>query len=985
MAKSHVYNNYVRSASKNSQSPLNSVFLTVQTGFWITVLTHATGKPAYATIELEEEPEQKPQQPAPEPHSLAPAPSRVSSSVPEVSVEASFAAESQPSQTSGPPPVSAAASAPEVVPVTSNSQPEVPAQNSSQKNSPVPQVSSSPELSTPESKAKFGPTSLSLPPGVGLSTKQQSKDQPTEGSPAHKSVSTRESATATPVPGDALSASPENSISQMGQDSVIESSVEAPQEGTPTSGVEPTASPHRSNAQSEQATTQTSSGTTSPLDTGYSTEARDLLLHPPAVSSGAEGNHPAFAEVNQSADSPSVNEDAGQGEQDQNSRAATPGFESLPEDISNGEEENANQNPSSEVSTPKDPVVIPPGVLDPLATTIPFNSDVLEYDNQATLASGVNFGDDRSTNLRYAGSVDLSPRVESHTTADNIAVLEQRQGVVFFQDTLQERRLSISLGDPITFLGQDIQLSLTGSCLDPAVGEICTFTPGLATDNDSIDPVTQLPTRFEQYSNFGDVVDPATLEAIQAPGFQRGTEEQQIGLDLRFPQIAVLPGNSQATDTEILRDEQFVTTPAVGYATVSQVVQANANEAVIARTIRGPAVVFDADQPVTNILLAALALALPEVRGTLTPTEAPANPNVNLSLFNAANNIRLPLDSLTLYHAGSGYAATPSESLESSRDRPPARFNGVWLGLSPVTERSYEERFEVVPIGDRVQTLAAGGEGGGGDTAEVIALVDGEQFGVNTIDNIYTQNYVNLYEQDAFRLYTFEQTDRIHYYPHLSFSGNITRAYDTLRYYVGTIAGETIQAYGGVDYQAHTDDGWYYQVGGIGFLNPNYDRYSNLSGGLAKQFAFNDNQNLTLGASFNWALDQDTSLGDIEQTGEGSDITLQARLNLGQVSLGATQVLGDILPNSQATRTVLDTAVRLGENVTLAGFWAPFDNATSAPVVGLTADIDFDIGDVNPGLIVSWENSRYNYGEGPDGSELTTTGDVFEVLLRMRW
>jgi hypothetical protein len=651
-----------------------------------------------------------------------------------------------------------------------------------------------------------------------------------------------------------------------------------------------------------------------------------------------------------------------------------------------GETEEAPQGPSSaQVDDGEDRVVVPPGALDPLVTTIPFNSDVLEYGTRAIVASGLNFGDDRSTNLRYAGLVNLNPRVENYATAGNIAVLEQRQGVVFVHDALQERKLTLSLGDPITILGQDIQLSLTGSCLDPADGEICTFTPGLATEDGSIDPTTQLPTRFEQYSNFGDAVAPATLEAIQAPGFQRGTDEQQIGLDLRFPQIAVLPGNRQTSSAQIQRDETFVTIPAIGYATISQVIQANAHEATLARTVRGPAVVFDADQPITNYLLAALALALPEFRGNLTPTTEPANPNINQSLFNAANNFRRPIDSLTLYQTGIGHAATPSAPLENSHDRPSARFHGVWLGLSPVTERSFEERFGIVPVSDRVQTLAAGGEGGGGQSVEVIALVNGEQFDISNIDNIYTQNYVNLYEQDALSTYTFEQTDRIHYYPHLSFGGNITRAYDTFQYYAGTIAGDTLQVYGGLDYQGHTDDGWYYRAGGIGFLNPNYDRYSNLSGGVAKQFRLSNANSMVLGASLNWAIDQDTRLGDIEQTGEGSDITLQARLNLGQVSLGISQVLGDILPNSQASRTVLDTSVRLGENVALAGFWAPFDNATSAPVVGLTANIGFTVGEVTPGLIISWENSRYDYGQASDGTDLTTTSNVFEVLLRMDW
>lgn len=649
---------------------------------------------------------------------------------------------------------------------------------------------------------------------------------------------------------------------------------------------------------------------------------------------------------------------------------------------------------SSSTSNPQDltmeasltePIPIPPGALDPLVTTIPFNQDVLEYGPQTSIAGGVSFGNERSTNPNYGGLVSFNPSLESQTSPDHVITLAQRQTVGFVRNVLQERVLTVGFGEPVTLLGQDIQFSLTGSCLDPAVGEICTYTPGLATDNGSLDEQTQLPTRFVQSSNFGDGVAPATLEAMQAPGFQQGTAEQPIGLDLTFPVVATLPGNSQSDSTIVQRHEQLTTTPVLGFATVSQTVQSNAAEAALARTIRGPAVVWDPDQPVTNYVLAALALLLPEVKPFVPPTADPANPNINQSLFHAANNTRLPTNSLTLYQAGVGHAHTPAESLTSSHERPRANFNAIWLGLSPVTERSYAQRVTLEPTGARVLTLAAGGEGGGGEAPDVTSIINGEIFNVQTVDNVYSQNYVNLYEQDALNLYTFEQTDRTRYYPHLSFSGNITGAYDTFRYYAGSIAGPTIQAYGGLDYQGRTDDGWYYRAGAIGFINPNYDRYSNLSGGLAKRFDFNPTQSFTLGSSFNWALDQDTTLGDIEQTGEGSDVTLQARLNLGQFSLGVTQVLGDLLPNSQANRTVLDTSIQLGENVVLAGFWAPFDTATTSPLYGVMADIGLTMGEVTPRLVVSWESIRYDYGQDPGGNDLITTSNVFEVLLRMQW
>jgi hypothetical protein len=981
---------------------ISSIVLTIQTGLWITILTHSISKPAYATAEIEEDTAPPSQQPAVPALSPTPVPKVEPAPSPLPATPVSFTP-STPSPKITPPPVSASASPPEVVPAPVPEASTVSANASGQQKSPDPQITSRPESPAAATQAAFSESTLpSEAPEVAAPARAQPAraqleapstepslvpqapvgDGVTEGASGQEAAAPDGIEDMAPTPEPLLTGETEETIP---------GSAAAPE--AEVLGAPPVQSGFHASSDSSPDRSSLNA-----LDAPYSTEAKDLLPLPEAMASadsvGADnieaeaenqGNEPLAPDI--SVDSPqgaAPGPEAG-AETETESEVSTQS--DPPEAVAPGRAGTAaTQGQSSpQVGYVESPVVVPPGVLNPLVTTIPFNSDVLEYGNRATVASGLNFGDDRSTNLRYAGLVNLNASVENYTTTDNIAVLEQRQGVVFVHDTLQERKLTLTLGDPITILGQDIQLSLTGSCLDPADGEICTFTPGLATEDGSIDPTTQLPTRFEQYSNFGDVVAPATLEAIQAPGFQRGTDEQQIGLDLRFPQIAVLPGNSQTDSAQLQRNEEFVTTPAIGYATVSQVVQANDHAATLARTVRGPAVIFDADQPITNYLLAALALALPEFRGNLPATTEPANPNINQSLFNAANNFRRPLDSLTLYQTGIGHAATPQAPLESSHHRPPARFHGIWLGLSPVTERSFEERFGTVPVGDRVQTLAAGGEGGGGQSADVIALVNGEQFDINNIDNIYTQNYVNLYEQDALSSYTFEQTDRIRYYPHLSLGGNITRAYDTFQYYAGTIAGDTIQIYGGLDYQGYTDDGWYYRAGGIGFLNPNYDRYSNLSGGVAKRFSLSDANSMVLGASLNWAIDQDTRLGDIEQTGEGSDITLQGRLNLGRVSLGVSQVLGDILPNSQASRTVLDTAVSLGENVTLAGFWAPFDNATSAPVMGLTADISFDMGDVSPGLIISWENSRYAYGRASDGTDLTTTSDVFEVLLRMQW
>ncbi len=635
-------------------------------------------------------------------------------------------------------------------------------------------------------------------------------------------------------------------------------------------------------------------------------------------------------------------------------------------------------NAEAGTSTP-----LAPDDVSPLVTGVFIDGEFLPFAQTGDATVGASFGEDRSANLQFDGRFTFERSLENDTTQDNLTILNQYQTVLRAQNVLRERELRISRSDPVTVLGQNNQVTLLADCLEDA-DATCTYLPGLVTDRDRIDPDTLLPTQINQTSNFGDVVSPETVAAIQAPGFQLGTAQQSVGLDLYFPNAATLLGNDRSTQGTALREETLVTMPALSYVEVLQTTMSNADTAALARTIRGPAIVFDTEQPVTNLIAAVVAALLPPLQPSLAGTDEPSNPDISPSLFFAANNTRIPSQSLTLYQSGIGQATTPSATTAAT-PQPAANFNAIWLGLSPVTERQYDAASEFAQVSDPRVLLAAGGEGGTIDTSTVTAVANGELFSSEGLSNVYTQNYFTLFEQDADLTNTFIQNDRIRYYPHLSFTGNVTAANDILRYYVGTLAGETIQAYGGVNYQGQTADGWAYRAGAIGVINPNYDRYSNLSAGLSRQIRVGDRETFTVGTSFNWALDQDTTLEDIEQTGQGSDITLQARANLGDVSLGVAQVIGDILPNSQESRTVLDTTLNLGEDVTLAAFWAPFDNATSAPKYGIVADIGFRVGGVQPHFIFSWQNTRYEYGEDLLGNDLSTTSDTFELGLRLDW
>ncbi|MBE9110185.1 hypothetical protein IQ273_12260 [Nodosilinea sp. LEGE 07298] len=629
------------------------------------------------------------------------------------------------------------------------------------------------------------------------------------------------------------------------------------------------------------------------------------------------------------------------------------------------------------------PTAIAPGALSPVVTSIPVDGELIEADQAGRAAVGVQLGDDRSTNLTFSGRAVFDRTLESSTTAGNVTVLRQSQRLLRGQNVLRQRQLSITRQDPVTVLGQHIQTTLLADCLDGS-GAVCTFTPGLVTDRDRIDPDTLQPTQIDQTSNVGDVVSHASLAAIQTPGFQGGAEGQALGLDLYFPNTTTLAGNGRATGGTAQRYEQFDTVPAIAYSEIFQTVVANADQAALARTIRGPAVVLDADQPVINFALAAIALLLPEVQPFVPSSDAPSNPNLNQGLFFAANNTRIPANSLTLYQAGVGSSATPSAS-ETGQNAPWANFNAVWLGLSPVTERSYQASRRFANVGSPRTLFSAGGEGGGLNAPQTLSVVNGEIFASSSLSNVYSQNYFTLFAQEADRLDRFVQTDRISYHPHLSLTGNVTGESSIFRYYAGTLAGPTLQAYGGGNVQGQTADGFAYQAGLIGYINPSYDRYSNLSAGVSQRLPLGDRQKLTLGTGFNWALDQNTTLQDIEQQSQGSDVTLQARLDLGDFTLGATQVVGDLLPNSQASRTVLDAVVNLGPDLTLAGFWAPFDNAASAPQYGLAADVALRMGTLSPHLVVSWQNTLYRYGADLLGNALSTRSNTVEVLLKLDW
>jgi hypothetical protein len=531
-----------------------------------------------------------------------------------------------------------------------------------------------------------------------------------------------------------------------------------------------------------------------------------------------------------------------------------------------------------------------------------------------------------------------------------------------------------------------MQMSLTAACIFPEADsdQQCTYTPGLEIDRNSIDPDFFVPTRVSQTSPVGEVLQPETLAAMERPGFQGGTDEQPIGVDLYFPNAGAFPGNSQSQKTDIERDEDIDYTISGTFSRVRQVVRANDTEAVLGRTIRGFTVFVDDDNRLLNTAVQAGAQFLPEVVPELEGSDNPANTNINRNLFLAANNIRLPSGSFTIYSAGIGRAESLTEEITNFRQVPKAKYNSVWLGLSPVIDREFEEgRAFYRPTGPQRILADAGAEGGEDANVELMSVVNEDLYSTNNLQNFYAQVYLKYFQQDVNFIQDSIYQEETSYYPHLSFTGNLTGSQDLLRYYTGVIASEEVKLYLGADYTKNTSKDWRFRGGAIGYINPDRDYYSQIWGNVGKQIRLSQNANLNFSAGFNYGLDRETQIGDIVSFAPASEVTVSTGLKWGIASFRLTNYFDDVLPNSDDERLIARFSVRPTDTLALSGYVAPIDRTSSRSFYGASINWRLENAPNSPTLSVSWKNLEYDYGEDTFGNDLLVDDNVFTVQFRV--
>lgn len=631
------------------------------------------------------------------------------------------------------------------------------------------------------------------------------------------------------------------------------------------------------------------------------------------------------------------------------------------------------------------PQTADPEKLDPQTTTFPLNDNPISHLSEWELSVWEAFAETTDSPIFFNGTLKLDSEVIESLARTNIYTVDQRGSYLQLRNLPRQRTVTTTTTEPQTINGLEIQMSLTGLCFLPGspTDRQCTYTPGLVIDRNSIDPQFLVPTRIFQTSNVGDVVTPESLAAIQRPGFQRGAGGQEIGLDLYFPNSGAFAGNEQSQESDIHRREEIEYAIAGTFSRVRQIVKANDTEAVIGRTVRGFTAFANGDNRPLNLVIQAGAQFLPEVVPELEGSENPVNTNINVILFQAANNNRLPANSFTIYSAGVGRAKSLTPEITSPSQVPKANYNSIWLGLSPVIERSFSQGETFYQPTGPQRVIVSGGEGGENQNIEFVSAVNQEVFSAENLQNFYTQVYLSFLRQDANFVSQDIYREKIDYYPHLSFTGNRTGLRDRLRYYAGAIASEEVKAYLGADYTRNLSKGWNFRVGAVGYLNPDRDYYSQLWGNLAKNIRLARNANLTFGTGFNYAIDRETKIGDIVSISPASEVAISARANWGLVSLGATNFFGDILPNSYDDRLVIEFAIRPLKTLSLSGYIAPVDETTSRSPFGASLSWRLENKYNSPSLSLSWQNQEYDYGEDPFGNELLIKDNIFTILFKV--
>lgn len=630
----------------------------------------------------------------------------------------------------------------------------------------------------------------------------------------------------------------------------------------------------------------------------------------------------------------------------------------------------------------------------PLSTQVVVDEVPFTHRSQFEITGGVDLGDQRSTNPSFTGNALTGATIQESVSKDRVYRVDYRSLYGKVRTVRQQREISTSTVAPETALGNRQQISVVADCLtgianNPApVGQkqLCSYIPGLKTDETAINPQTLLPTRFLNPSRFGDTVTPESLEAMKAPGFQAGANGQDLGLDLYFPLVGTRPGNTQGTGGTVARFESISDVPAITAGRIRQVIVTNGQQNALGRTVRGFTYSGSTYNLALNSGVQLLGELLPDIEPSVSPGIKGRPTSISRNLFLAANNNRSPENSFTAYQAGLGNSTTPIDA----RSVPTANYNSLWVGLSPIVSRQAFSRTTYQTTGPERVTLFSGGEGGIESNVSVVTAIGNNNLSNLSLTNAYSQAYLTFYERDVNTFNSVVLKENTTYHPHVSFAGNITTANSVLRYYSGAIFNTgfetqpaTLHGYVGGDFTAVGAGGLNYGLAAIGYLNPTPEYYSRVAGNVSQKIKLSNNPayNLVFASGINYAIDGSSNLDALNFRSGNSFLNVGATANLGSVSLGASYFIPAGLPNQIDSLLSTNLSFKVIDGLVLSGYYTPINENISRSTIGASASLRLGKDYNSPTLSLSWSRNEIDFGRG-GASKIGYADNVYGVYFR---
>jgi hypothetical protein len=632
---------------------------------------------------------------------------------------------------------------------------------------------------------------------------------------------------------------------------------------------------------------------------------------------------------------------------------------------------NAPISPQSQAS--KDPRfilaprVLDPQTVDPFSTQFVLNGNKISHLTTTFANTGYESGNFRTSDLSFDVQKLIGAKNVQSVTADRVVRVNSQLEVGGVRSVAQQQDIAVSVAQPQTLLGFRQQISLDADCLDGS-GRTCTYLPGIKIDDSVIDRNKLQPTGVKITSQFGDVIAPASVAAIRAPGFQGGANGANVaeyGIDLNLPAVGLVdPPAGTIIPLTGERQEKISTGVAVNYTKLTQDFATNGRESTLGRTIRSLNYVNGDRNQLVNLAVAAIGQVLPSFQPSITPGEPGAKIVVNPNLYRSANALRIPDNSLTVYQAGTGYAA----SRGSDPSIPPeASHQALWVGLSPVVEREFVKDYRYITLRDPRIVSAGGGEGGG-----VPVSVNLNNFGFNSsgLSNPYGQGYVTVFNRDVSRVDVETIRQRTDYYPHISYTGTTLSENTLWRYFTGAIvnagfepkATQNIKAYLGTDYSIVNPRGLSFSLGGVGYLNPDPEYATQLFANATQAIPLgaNPSNNLTLGVNTNYIVDGTTTIQSLPVRSAQSFVNAGLAFNIGDVSIGGTQFIGSLLPESIESKTIFNAGWKINDRLRIGGFITAFDQNVSKNPFGASLSFDLDPS-ANSTLYLGWNAAEIDF------------------------